>query len=101
MSHYIEEPKQVIRHLHGVDSTHVESVPLKESFQGKTVWEGIVEVFELHGYPKAEKVYAWAHETGHPDNPKRHVTVLHIHPITSAIEAVRAAIVQEYREQPS
>ncbi len=93
-SKYIDELRDVIRHLHGVESTHVESVPVKEIFRGETVWEGIVEVFELHGHPKAPRVYAWAHET---EGPKRHVTVLHIGPVTSAVEAVRAAIVQEFR----
>jgi hypothetical protein len=95
---YIEELKDVIRKLHGVESTHVESVPVKETFKGKTVWEGIVEVFELHGHPKASRVYAWGHETENAERPKRHVTVLHIHPVTSAVEAVPAAIVQEVRE---
>jgi len=94
---YIDELTAVIHHLHGVRATHIESVPVKEVFQGKTVWEGIVEVFELHGHPKAPKVYAWAHDTDGPDKPQRHVTVLHIHPITSAREAVRAAIVKEFR----
>ena len=81
--------------MHGVESKHVESVPVKESFQGKTVWEGIVEVFELIGHPKAQRVYAWSHETDGPQ--KRHVTVLHVAPIDSPQAAVRAAIVQEYR----
>jgi len=98
MASHIDELRDTIRRLHGVDSTHVETVPVKELFQGKTVWEGLVEVFHLHGHPKAEKAYAWTHDTDDPNKPKRHVTVLHIHPITSAIEAVRAAIVQEYRE---
>ena len=94
---HIEELRDVIRRLHGVESEHVESVPVKEVFQGQTVWEGIVEVFELHGHPKAPKVYAWAHDTDGPESPKRHVTVLHVGPVTSAVEAVRAAIVQEFR----
>ncbi len=97
MTVYITELQDVIRRLHGVESKHVESVPIKETFQGKTVWEGVVEVFELHGHPKAPRVYAWAHDTDDPKKPKRHVTVLHLAPITSAVEAVRAAIVQEYR----
>ena len=87
----------MIRHLHGVESKHVQSMPVKETFQGKTVWEGIVEVFELVGHPKAPKVYAWSHETNDPKKPKRHVTVLHIAPILSAEAAVKAAIVQEFR----
>ena len=95
---HIEELKDVIRKLHGVESTHRESVPVKEVFQGKTVWEGIVEVFELHGHPKANTAYAWAHETDDPANPVRHVTVLQIPPAVSPITAVRAAIMQELQE---
>ena len=93
---YIEELQDVIRRLHGVESRHVESVSVKETFQGRTVWEGIVEVFELHGHPKAARAYAWSHETDSPKK-RKHVTVLHIEPITSAAAAVRAAIVQEFR----
>lgn len=93
---YIEELRDVIRRLHGVESMHVESVPIKETFQGKTVWEGIVEVFELQGHPRAPKVYAWAYETDNPKKPK-HVTVLHMGPVTSPLLAVRAAIVEEFR----
>ncbi|MGH9746625.1 MAG: hypothetical protein ACRD59_11025 [Candidatus Acidiferrales bacterium] len=94
---HIEELRDVIRRLHGVESKYIESVPVKETFQGKTVWEGIVEVFELVGHPKAPMVYAWAHETDDAANPRRHVTVLHVHPVTSAVLAVRASIVQEFR----
>lgn len=94
---YIEELKDVIRRLHGAEATHVESVPVKETFQGQTVWEGIVEVFELTGHATAHRVYAWAHETDNPQKPVRHVTVLHLHPIKSAQDAVRAVILQEAR----
>lgn len=98
---HISELRDVIRKLHGVEAKHVESVPITETFQGKTVWDGVVEVFELHGHPKAPKVYAWAHETDDPKKPKRHVTVLHIPPVTSPVLAVRAAIVQEFRNAES
>jgi hypothetical protein len=94
---YIAELQDVIRRLHGVESEHVESVPVKETFQGKTVWEGVVEVFELRDHPKASLAYAWAHDTENPEKPHRHVTVLHIHPIKSARDAVKAAIAQEFR----
>ena len=94
---YIEELRDVIRKLHGVESTHRASVPVKEVFNGKTIWEGIVEVFDLHGHDKANTAYAWSHATDNPANPKRHVTVLHIPPAVSPETAVRAAIVQEFR----
>jgi hypothetical protein len=94
---YIQELRDVIFRLHGAEATHVESVPVKETFRGETVWEGIVEVFELAGHATAHRAYAWSHDTDDPENPKRHVTVLHLHPIKSAQDAVRAAIVQEFR----
>src|SRR5438874_10976333 len=94
---YIQELRDVIRRLHGAEATHVESVPVKETFQDKTAWEGTVEVFDLRGHPKAARVYAWAHETDNPRKPVRHVTVLHLHPIKSAQHAVRAVILQEAR----
>jgi hypothetical protein len=96
-SNYIAELRDAIKKLHGVDSRHLESVPVKESFQGKTVWDGVVEVFELIGHPKALKVYAWAHDTDNPAQPRKHITVLHIPPVVSPVLAVRAAIVQEHR----
>lgn len=94
---YIEELRDVIRKLHGAEATHVESVPVVERFRGQTVWQGMVEVFELRGHPKTDRVYAWAHETGNPDRPWRHVTVLHLAPILSAAMAVRAAIREEFK----
>lgn len=94
---HIEDLKHVIRELHGAEATHRESVPVKETFQGKAVWEGIVGVFELVVHPKAKTAYAWSHNTDDPENPKRHVTVLHIHPATSPLAAVRATLLQEYR----
>ncbi|MGB6742550.1 MAG: hypothetical protein WBE38_02750 [Terracidiphilus sp.] len=95
---YIEELRDVIRKLHGVESVHVASVPVKEIFNGQTVWDGIVEVFTLHGHPKANTAYAWSHATDDPECPKRHVTVLHIPPAISPVDAVRLAILQEFKD---
>jgi hypothetical protein len=94
---YIEELKDVIRKLHGVESTHITSVPVKEVFKGKTIWDGVVEVFTLYGHPKANTAYAWTHETDDPEKPRRSITVLHIPPAVSPETAVRVAIAQELR----
>jgi hypothetical protein len=93
----IEELADVIHKLHGVKATHVESVSVHETFQGKTVWDGIVEVFHLEGHPKTDTAYAWLHDTGDPAKPHQHVTVLRIHPALSPLAAVQAFIVQEVR----
>jgi len=94
---YLKELRDVIRRVHGVEATYVESVPVNEMFQGTTIWEGTVEVFDLVGHPTAMRAYAWSHDTNDPANPTRHVTVLHSHPIKSAKDAVKAAIIQEFR----
>ncbi len=95
MSH-IDELRDVIHELHGGTATHTESVPVKEVFNGETVWDGIVEVFRLDGHPRTNKAYGWLHDTGSQGNPK-HVTVLHIDPALSPAKAVRAFIIQEFR----
>jgi len=92
---HIEELAEVIHKLHGVKATHRESVPVKEVWQGKTIWDGIVEVFDLHGHPKTNTAYAWLHDTGDPNKPIQHVTVLHIHPALTPLTAVRSFIMQE------
>ncbi len=94
---YIQELKDVIKKLHGVDSTHRQSVSVKEVFRGETIWEGIVEVFELHGHDKANIAYAWTHDTDDPKVPRRSVAVLHVPPAVSPETAVRLAIAQELR----
>lgn len=96
---YIEELQDVIHRLHGATATHVQSVSVTEKYKGQTVWDGVVEVFDLIGHPKANRIYAWAHDTDDPANPKRYVTVLHIPPVVSPQTAVQAAIVQESRER--
>jgi hypothetical protein len=95
----IDDLVKVISDLHGAKPTYVETVPVTETFQGKIVWEGDVEVFDLENHPKAERVYAWKHLTGDDDEGTRYVTVLHIPPVDSAQTAVKLAIVQEYRER--
>jgi hypothetical protein len=98
---HIEELCDTIRRLHGVKAKHVESVPIKEIFQGQTVWDGTVEVFDISGHPKTNRIYAWIHDTDDPASPRRHVTVLHVPPVISPRSAVKAAIVQEYKERAS
>lgn len=95
---YIAELQRVIRKLHGVHSTHIKSVLVTEKHEGKVIWSGIVEVFELHGHPKAIHAYAWNEETDDPKNPNRSVIVLKIPPAVSPETAVRVATMQKLRD---
>jgi hypothetical protein len=93
----IAQFKGAIKALHGCTGTHVESVPVKEEFQGKVVWDGIVEVFHLEGHPKTDKAYAWWYDTGDPGKPLL-VTVLHTHSALTPSAAVRAFIAREFHK---
>ena len=90
-----DELKVHIERLHGGTATLVQSVPVRESFEQHTVWNGVVHVFELAGHPKATRAYAWSSERD--DGKRRFYAVLHMGPVTGPVEAVRAAIVAERR----
>jgi len=94
----IETLRVAIRSLHGVEATWLESVPVHETFQSETVWQGEVQVFELHKHPSARLCFAWSHEVEGSDG-RRFVAVLAQGPIDSPEAAVRAAILQEARER--
>jgi hypothetical protein len=69
----------------------METVVVKEEFNGKPVWEGNVEVFDVAGHPKARQCYAWGFKDD--DGRWQYVAVLKIHPADSPINAVRAYII--------
>jgi hypothetical protein len=90
------ELKNAIESQYACTATFAQSVPVKETFEGATVWDGIVHVFDLTGHPKATRAYAWSSPIEGSDK-RRFFAVLHLPPVTSPIEAVRAAIVAEQR----
>jgi len=90
---YLERLKLAVEHLHKCGAIHRATVPVHEVFQGKTVWKGYVEVFDLTGHPKAKRAYAWSHVDGKDDQDERFVAVLEIPPVESAQTAVKVAIV--------
>ncbi|HEX2881389.1 MAG TPA: hypothetical protein VHO25_17795 [Polyangiaceae bacterium] len=88
--------QDAIRHLHGLESTWLESVPVHEKHEGQTVWQGEVQVFAVE-HPKATRVYAWSHESG-PGGKRRFHVVLGATPVTDAVAAVRVAVVSEIKQ---
>ena len=77
-------------------NTFVADVASRIDTRGKTVWEGVVEVFDLIGHAKASRAYAWTHKAA--GKKVRHVTLLHIPPVDSPLAAVRASIVKDFRD---
>jgi hypothetical protein len=58
----IERLQKAILDLHGLESRHTASVPINETFEGKPVWEGFVEVFTVFHHPVARRAYAWSYK---------------------------------------
>lgn len=57
----VPEPlKTAVESQHGGTAMHVQSVHVKETFAKKTVWEGVVEVFDTESNPRAMRAYAWS-----------------------------------------
>ena len=87
------ELKKAVESQHGGTATFAQAVPVHETHEGKTVWDGVVHVFDLAGQPTAKRAYAWSYERD--DGRRRFFAVLHVPPIISPRDAVRAAIVAE------
>ena len=81
---------------HGGRATHIQSVPVRETFGGAIVWEGVVHVFDLEDNPNATCAYACSSPVEGTDR-RRFFAVLHMEAIKSPVDAVRAAIVAEHR----
>jgi hypothetical protein len=96
---YIDQVQLAVSQLHNCGATWIETVPVHEVFQGKTVWQGDVEVFRLQGHPKAKRAYGWSHLDGAKDERTRFVTVLEIPPVESAETAVRVQIVKDSKRK--
>jgi hypothetical protein len=88
--------KQAVESQHGGTAIWVTKLPAKEVHDGKTVWEGVVHIFDLEGNAKATRAYAWSSPIEGSDR-RRFFAVLHLGGIRSPLDAVRAAIVAEHR----
>jgi len=88
--------KRAVERRYGGTATLAQSVPVKETFEPKTAWEGVVHVFDLTGNPKVARAYAWS--SAIEGSPKRRFFIVpQAGPINSPTAALRAAIEAEYR----
>jgi hypothetical protein len=91
-----DQLRQAVESQHGGKAVLVDVLPLKEVWEGQTVWEGVVHVFDLEGHPRATRAYAWSNSI-EGSTRRRYFAVLHLGGIRSPLDAVRAAVVQERR----
>ena len=94
---YLAQVQVAVSQLHNCGAIWRKTVPVHEVFRGETVWQGDVEVFDLHGHAKAKRAYARSHLDGKKDGRTRFVAVLEIPPVESAETAVRVQIVKDVK----
>ena len=97
MEDFLKNSDIPLRLQHGGQATLVQTVSVRETFQGQTVWEGVVHVFDLEGHPQAARAYAWSSPIEGSEK-RRFFAVLQLGAIKSPADAVRAAIVAEYKD---
>jgi hypothetical protein len=89
--------REAIEKMHGGTATLSQTVPVRETFEGRMVWEGVVHVFDLASHRIAARAYAWSSPI-EGSTKRRFFAVLHKPPVDSPQAAVRAAIVAEHKQ---
>ena len=88
--------QEAIKETLGCDSHWADSKRVTEKFEGQIAWDGVVEVFDLIGHPKAKRAYGWSYREGDIDKAK---VVLGMRPVNSPQMAVKVAIASKAREK--
>jgi hypothetical protein len=94
----IDELAGAIRKVRGGEPRLVEAVPVHETFEGGSVWEGTVYDFDLDDHPVATRCYAWPEPADRRGRRQRFIAVLHQEPVDPPVAAVRAFVVEDYRQ---
>ncbi len=89
--------REAVESLHHCRAMLVQKAPVRETFRGQAVWEGVVHVFGLEGHPEATRAYAWSSPIEGSEK-QQIAAVVQVGAIRTPLDAARAAIVAEHRE---
>lgn len=87
--------RAAVEALHECTAKFVEDRVVREAFEGRPVWAGVVTVFSVD-HPETDTCYAWSSPVEGSDRRKFYA-VLKKPPVDSPEAAVRASIVSDYR----
>jgi len=93
----VDQLQRAVEGQHGGRAKLAGVAALRQMFQGKTVWDGTVHIFNLEGHPKATRAYAWSSPI-EGSTKRRFYAMLHLGGIMTPQDAVRAAIAEEERK---
>lgn len=92
-----DQLQEAVEGLHECKAAFRAMVAVCEEHQGQTVWQGEGAIFDLKDHPTATTAYAWSDPVPGSDR-RRFYAILHEGPVKSPKDAVRASIVQAYRD---
>jgi hypothetical protein len=87
---YLAVLQEAVQNAQKCAAVHFETVPVRETIDGRIIWQGNVEVFNLTGHGQAKRCYAWLHtEDG---QHLQFITILETAVVNSPQKAVQSAI---------
>jgi hypothetical protein len=96
MKENVDQLRKIVEQTHYCNAEFLEAIPVTETFEGRTVWQGIIHIFSVQGHPSASRCYAWSSPI-EGSSKRRYYAVLHVPPIDSPQKAVKASIVYDYK----
>jgi hypothetical protein len=71
-------------------AVYYQTQPVKISMDGKTLWDGKVEIFQLKEHPQAKLAFGWGFKN---DKDKmEYIVVIGVPPLDSPLQAVKAYV---------
>lgn len=86
----LETLTRAVSAMEGCPCSHAGTATVHEQMDGKTVWKGQVETFDLQGHPRAKRAFAWAYQDDSGET--QFVSLLEQPPVVSPRAAVQIAI---------
>jgi hypothetical protein len=99
VSERIEKFKLLLESEFHCKARHVASTPVFEVFRGNVIWDGIVETFDIEGYPKAKRCYVFPFTDDDKPNAPAGKIIFEIPPVDSPQSAVKVAIANGARSK--
>lgn len=93
-----DELCKAVDRSHSCTAEYQYTVTVKETFKDQTAWEGDVHIYKLEDHPDTDTCYAWASPVEGSEKQKIYA-VLYIPPIDSPEKAVKASIVNDYKQR--
>lgn len=72
------------------EAVYLQTQPVKYSLDGKMLWKGKVEVYNLKGHPQAKQAFGWGYTAA--GGKIEYVTVMGVPPLDTPLAAVKGFV---------